>query len=67
MPEARRTGTRLRIRGVVILPTGLVEEGSAVVADASGAILVRAGSDAGRLRRGELVELSRNPFDANQE
>ncbi len=43
---------------MVTLPTGLVEEGSAVVADASGAILVRAGSDDGRLRRGELVELS---------
>ena len=51
-------GTRLRIRGVVTLPSGLVEEGSAVVADPSGAILVRMGSDVGRLRRGQLVELS---------
>ncbi|HEY7738838.1 MAG TPA: hypothetical protein VIC63_07435, partial [Candidatus Limnocylindria bacterium] len=48
---------KLRIRGVVTLPTNLVEEGSAVVADGSGAILVRAGSDIPRLVRGQLVEL----------
>jgi hypothetical protein len=40
-----------------VLPTSLVEEGSAIVADASGAILVRVGSDVGRLKRGQLVEL----------
>jgi hypothetical protein len=43
---------------VVTLPTGLVEAGSAVVADAGGAILVRTGSELGRLRRGQLVELT---------
>jgi hypothetical protein len=52
------SGTRLRIRGVVTLPTGQIEAGSAVVADASGAILVRSGSDGTRLRRGQLVELA---------
>jgi hypothetical protein len=58
--QARRAddGARLRIRGVVILPTGLVEAGSAVVADASGAILVRTSSNLARLTRGQLVELS---------
>jgi hypothetical protein len=57
--QARRAevGARVRIRGVVVLPTSLVEEGSAIVADTSGAILVRVGSDVGRLNRGQLVEL----------
>ncbi|HET9498342.1 MAG TPA: lamin tail domain-containing protein [Candidatus Limnocylindria bacterium] len=56
--RAAPTGTRLRIRGVVTLPTGLVDASSAVVADAGGAILVRTGSEVGRLRRGQLVELT---------
>jgi hypothetical protein len=58
--QARRAdvGTKVRIRGVVTMPTGLVEEGSAIVADASGAILIRVGSDVGRLPRGQLVELT---------
>ena len=56
--RAAATGTRLRIRGVVTLPSGLVETGSAVVQDASAGILVRLTADAGALRRGELVELS---------
>jgi hypothetical protein len=56
--RAAASGTRLRIRGVVTLPAGLVEPGSAVVQDASAAILIRLGDDAGTLRRGELVELS---------
>ena len=61
--RAAATGTRLRIRGVVTLPSGLVETGSAVVQDASAGILVRLTADAGALRRGELVELSRNTID----
>ena len=56
--RAAATGTRLRIRGVVTLPTGLVEATSAVVADAENAILVRTGAEVGRLRRGQLVELT---------
>jgi hypothetical protein len=56
--RAASTGASLRIRGVVTLQTGLVEAGSAVVADGSSAILVRTGSEHGRLRRGELVELT---------
>jgi hypothetical protein len=43
---------------VVTLPSGLVETGSAVIADASGAILVRTNAATSRLRRGQLVELS---------
>jgi len=57
--EARgaATGTHLRIRGVVTAPSGLIEAGSAVVQDASGAILVRIGTDVGTLALGQLVEL----------
>jgi lamin tail-like protein len=51
------TGTHLRIRGVVTAPSGLIEVGSAVVQDATGAILVRMGSDVGTLALGQLVEL----------
>jgi hypothetical protein len=42
----------------VTLPTGLIEEGSGVVADTSGAILVRTSGTNPRLRRGQLVELT---------
>jgi hypothetical protein len=58
--DARRaeTGARLRIRGVVTLPTSLLDPNTAVVADPSGAILVRTGSEVGRLIRGQLVELT---------
>ncbi|MGH2462480.1 MAG: lamin tail domain-containing protein [Candidatus Limnocylindria bacterium] len=51
-------GTRLRIRGVVTFPTSVLDADTAVVADPSGAILVRTGSEVGRLVRGRLVELS---------
>jgi hypothetical protein len=56
--RAMAVGTTLRIRGIVTLPTGLVEAGSAVVADASGAILVRTSAEETRLRRGQFVELT---------
>jgi hypothetical protein len=57
---ARRAegGVRLRVRGVVTLPLGLTEPGSAVIQDASGAILLRLSDEAGPLARGELVEVS---------
>ena len=38
-------------------PSGLIETGSAVVQDATGAILVRIGPDVGKLALGQLVEL----------
>jgi hypothetical protein len=55
--RAATTGTHLRVRGVVTAPSGLIEVGSAVVQDASGAILVRMGTDVGTLNLGQLVEL----------
>lgn len=55
--RASEVGTQLRIRGVVTLPTALLDSDTAVVADPSGAILARTGSEVGRLARGQLVEL----------
>ena len=55
--RAASSGTRLRIRGVVTAPSGLIEPGSAVVQDATGGILVRIGTDVGTLALGQLVEL----------
>lgn len=55
--RASEVGTQLRIRGLVILPTALLDADTAVVADPSGAILVRTGSEVARLARGQLVEL----------
>jgi hypothetical protein len=51
------TGTRSRIRGVVTLPSGLVDPASAAVQDATGAILIRLGDDTGPLPLGLIVEL----------
>jgi hypothetical protein len=51
------SGTRLRIRGVVTAPSGLIESGSAIVQDATAGILVRIGTDVGSLSLGQLVEL----------
>jgi hypothetical protein len=58
--EARRAEreTSLTIRGIVTLPSGLVDEGTAVVQDATGAILLRVGEDADRLKLGARVEAS---------
>ena len=50
--------TRLTVRGVVTLPSGLAEPGEAAIQDSSGAILLRLGDEAGRLRLGELVEVA---------
>lgn len=57
--EARSapTGARVRIRGVVTLPSGLLDPASAAVQDATGAILIRLGDDAGPLELGVFVEL----------
>lgn len=51
------TGTHLRLRGVVTVGSGLIEPGSAIVQDASAAILLRLDDEAGTLHRGQLVEL----------
>lgn len=55
--RAAAVGAHLRIRGVVTAQSGLLEAGSAVVQDSTGAILVRLGSRAGTLALGRLVEL----------
>lgn len=55
--RAAASGTHLRIRGVVTAQSGLLEAGSAIVQDSTGAILVRMGSQAGSLSLGQLVEL----------
>ena len=49
---------RARVRGVVTLPTGVVDESSAIIQDGSGAILLRLGDDVGRLTLGQLVEVA---------
>jgi hypothetical protein len=49
---------RVRVRGVVTLGTGIVDDGSAVIQDASGAILLRLGEEAGAARGGQLVEVT---------
>jgi hypothetical protein len=56
--RAATVGTHLRVRGVVTAQSGLIEVGSAVVQDPTGAILVRLAGDAGSLGLGQLVELS---------
>jgi hypothetical protein len=56
--RAAQQNERVRVRGVVTLPSGLVEAGSAVVQDATGAILLRLGDEAGSLERGEHIEAS---------
>ncbi len=55
--RAAAPGDHLRVRGVVTLPNGLVDDPTAVIQDASGAIVLRMGDDAGTLRRGTLVEV----------
>lgn len=50
-------GARVRIRGVVTLPSGLVDPASAAVQDATAAILIRLGDDTGPLPLGLIVEL----------
>jgi hypothetical protein len=49
---------RVRVRGIVTLPSGLAEEGSAAIQDSSGAILLRLGDEAGSVTLGQLVEVS---------
>lgn len=55
--RAAAQNAKLTVRGVVTLASGTAEDGSAVIQDASGAILVRLGDEAGALQLGQLVEL----------
>lgn len=56
--RAAAVNTRLTVRGVVTLPSGLAEEGTAAIQDSSGGILLRLGDQAGSLAMGELVEVA---------
>ncbi|MBA2265759.1 MAG: hypothetical protein H0W17_05125 [Chloroflexi bacterium] len=49
---------RVVVRGVVTLASGTIEPGSAVIQDASGAILLRLGEEAGAVSLGELIEVA---------
>jgi hypothetical protein len=55
--RARPTNSRLTVRGVVTLPSSLVDQGTAAIQDATGAIVLRLSDEAGTLRIGELVEV----------
>lgn len=56
--RAAAVNTRLTVRGVVTLPSGLAETGTAALQDSSGAILLRVGDEVGRLQVGDLVEVA---------
>ncbi|MGI8999241.1 MAG: hypothetical protein ACR2GO_05995 [Candidatus Limnocylindria bacterium] len=56
--RAAAKNARVTVRGVVTLTSGTIDPGSAVIQDASGAILLRLGDDAGSVSRGELVEVA---------
>lgn len=55
--RAAAVNTRLRLRGVVTLPTSLLPGGRGVIQDPSGAIVLRIGEEQGQLALGELVEV----------
>lgn len=48
---------RVRVRGTVTLPPGVVDPISAVIQDDSGAILLRVGEEVGALARGDRIEI----------
>ena len=56
--RAAPTNEPLTVRGVVTIASGTIEDESAVVQDATGAILLRLGEEAGQLVRGELIEVA---------
>ena len=49
---------RVTVRGVVTLPSGTIDAGSAVIQDGSGAILLRLNDEAGPVSRGQLLEVA---------
>ncbi len=55
--RAAATGATVRVRGVVTLQDGLVDAPTAVIQDASGAIVLRLGDAAGSVTRGSLIEV----------
>ncbi|MDQ3689036.1 MAG: OB-fold nucleic acid binding domain-containing protein, partial [Chloroflexota bacterium] len=55
--RAAAKNARVTVRGVVTLASGTIDPGSAVIQDASGAIVLRLGDDARTVSLGELVEV----------
>jgi uncharacterized protein YdeI (BOF family) len=55
--RAAAKNARVTVRGVVTLPPGLVDDQTAVIQDASGAIVLRLGDEVGRLSLGERIEV----------
>lgn len=57
--EARAApkNAKLTVRGVVTLPSGVVDAETAVLQDETGAMLLRLGDEAGSLELGELLEV----------
>lgn len=56
--RAAPTGTPLTLRGVVTMPSGVVDAETAVIQDDTGAIVLRGDAQAAPMRAGELVEVS---------
>jgi len=56
--RAAPKNARVTVRGVVTLPSGAVEVGTAAIQDATGAIVLRLGDEAGPVRLGEWLEVS---------
>lgn len=56
--RAAARNARVTVRGVVTLPSGTIDPGSAVIQDASGAILLRLGDEAGSVSRGDQLEVA---------
>ncbi|MGH2358155.1 MAG: lamin tail domain-containing protein, partial [Candidatus Limnocylindria bacterium] len=56
--RAAARNTRVRVRGIVTMGTGVEDPRSAIVQDASGAIVLRLSDEAGTLERGAQVEAS---------
>ena len=56
--RAAAKNARVTVRGVVTLASGSIDPGSAVIQDASGAILLRLGDEAGPVSRGDLLQVA---------
>ncbi len=48
---------RVRVRGIVTLPPGVVDPATAVLQDGTGAIVLRLGDEAGPMPRGRMLEV----------
>ncbi len=56
--RAKPARTQVVVRGVVTLPPGVVDAETAVIQDATGAIVLRLGDEVGSLRLGQEIEAS---------